>query len=242
MRDAQMNRPARGGHPEPAAGDEAHRDDTGPYDFMAYALDHSLRMEAKHKRLCWIDQAPVWVSAAEWLHGVGVLARPPREREKSLGVRLRLTLPGDSPRDEVSISVAYQKRALPELASQFHRAWGIAKVTVTAMAWEEGRLRAFAGTVDDLGSEMHRCCIVGMPEPQAERVAHLLRTIGAEIPGADLFAYSDERAALALMRAIQPHRADRGRCVRCLRPLTDPASKARGIGPECLAKFGRGAT
>lgn len=204
-------------------------------EFRQSALNGSRRIEAQHARVCWIDKRPEWESAAEWLDSLRVLVRPPNER-KGFKVRLRLLVPGGSPRDEVAIVATYEPRNEPD---DFLPPFWLHRLSLTLATFEGARVRHFTGDVDDIGTEMRRRYILGMPTPQAERVAQLVRDIGAEVSPVELHQGA-ERAALALMRAIQPRRAARGRCIFCARPLADPVSKARGIGPDCFASLSKG--
>ena len=84
---------------------------------------------------------------------------------------------------------------------------------------------------------MRQSGIVGAPEPVAERLVRLIREI-ADALAPTWGLMSDPRSLAEMVRVLQPHRADRLRCISCDRPLRDEVSKAIGIGPDCAAGLG----
>ncbi len=191
-------------------------------EWRAACITRSAELEAIHHNLVWVDPEPEWVSATSWIDELDKLVTPPTEGD-TFKTAIRLMLPGGSPRDEVRITVEF-RRGEPHIVPWFPNDPTL-RVTVFA---DDGAQRWHAGRISNEANEIDRSYITGLPVPVAERVAALIRTIA-------LTATWD---AAGLLRAIQPHRADRLSCICCARPLRDEVSKAIGIGPDCAAGLG----
>ena len=101
----------------------------------------------------------------------------------------------------------------------------------TAEPWEEGpRLRDESHL-----SSRERAVLRKHPPLREKHLAEvaLQRRIIELVPGriADFVAHLEEQAVHAARLSCS--------CARCGRPLTDEASRERGIGPECLKKGAR---
>ena len=89
-------------------GDAFGTDDESDAYFIASAERWGAKLKAENPDLVWIDPAPEWISDADWIDTIGALIRPPATGNTYRAV-MRLMLPGGSPRDEVRITVEYER-------------------------------------------------------------------------------------------------------------------------------------
>ena len=194
----------------PRFGTEADDDD----GFFESAC-HSILEQKDYWRQCnlvwaWIDQKPVWVSAADW--GIHILPSP----EKPCTRRFRLSLIGGG---QIRVTEIFK---VGKLFPGHSMIW-CGEPELRVRAETNSGLRNYSGIISHGGVyEMSAFAVLlppGTPPDVADRVAATLRSIDQD---------SDNFQALLA-------RSDR--CCVCARLLRDHVSTLLGIGPNCAKQM-----
>jgi hypothetical protein len=168
--------------------------------------------------VAWIDERPVWVSAADW--GMSILPNPPKPSVR----QFRLSLLGGG---QIRVQEVFERmggfdeatlRFPPELRTICYQP----QLRVTTDAGDG--LHRYDGVLSHgMVCEMATYAVLfrpGTPQSVADRTATTLRLINL-----------DSNNFMALLDRSE-------HCCVCRRPLRDEVSKLLGIGPDCARQMG----